>query len=203
MKRCVVVGRPNVGKTLLVLRLAEHLKVKTVEVAFCEPHGRRESKTYPLDAAIRELVGQNPHQTRCLQSIVVAVPAAKGRRVVEIVDTTGLVDYIHENPQVRKAMAQTLEVLRPADLIIHVIDAAETGRDGRADPPVGTIDRQLADFAGSRGGYFIVANKMDLPGASHGLARLQRLFSAYTVLPVSAAAKTGLQEVKRHVLRNL
>ncbi|MGE5593292.1 MAG: GTPase domain-containing protein [Betaproteobacteria bacterium] len=203
MKRCVVVGRPNVGKTLLVLRLAEHLKVRTVDVTFCDPHGRRELKTYALDAAVRDLVGPHPHQTRCLQSVVLAVPAGKGRKVVEVVDTTGLVDYIHEDPQLRKAMAQTLQALRPADLIIHVMDAAEAGRDGQTGPPAGTIDRQLADFAGLRGGYFIVANKMDLPDASHGFARLQRLFSAYTVLPVSAAAKTGLREVKRHVLRNL
>ncbi|MBC7082241.1 MAG: hypothetical protein PWR07_161 [Bacillota bacterium] len=202
MKRCVVVGRPNVGKTLLVLSLAEYLKARTVDITFCDPYGRRQLKTYAIGAAVRDLVGPHPHQTRCLQSIVVGVPAGKGRRVAELVDTTGLVDYIHEDSQVRKAMAQTLEAIRPADVIVHVVDAAEAGRGG-SGPPAGAIDRQIADFAGSRGGYFIVANKMDLPDAARGLARLQRMFSGYAVLPVSAAAKIGLREVKRHVLRNL
>ncbi|MGE5587175.1 MAG: GTPase domain-containing protein [Clostridia bacterium] len=202
MKRCVVVGRPNVGKTLLVLSFAEYLRAKTVDITFCDPHGRKETRTYAVSAAVRDLVGPHPHQTRCLQSIVVGLPAGKGRRVVELVDTTGLVDYIHEDPQVRKAIAQTLGIVRPADVILHVLDAAEAG-SGESGFPAGTIDRQIADFAGSRGGYLIVANKMDLPEAARGLARLQRTFWGHTVLPVSAVAKTGLREVKRHVLRRL
>jgi hypothetical protein len=44
---------------------------------------------------------------------------------------------------------------------------------------------------------------MDLPGAKRGLARIRRLFTGYKVLPVSAATKEGLKEVRRHVLLNL
>ncbi len=202
MKRCMVVGKPNVGKTLLVLSLAEHLKARAVDVTFIDLSGKRQSRTYAIAAAIRDLVGPRPHQTRCLQSVVVEVPAGKGRKVVDLVDTTGLTEHIHQDAEVRRAMAQTLQAIRPAQVVIHVVDAAEAGRVGQG-PPAGVIDRQIADFAGSRGGYFIVANKMDLPDATRGLARLQRMFAGYTVLPVSATAKTGLREVKRHVLRNL
>ncbi|MGE5571879.1 MAG: GTPase [Bacteroidota bacterium] len=202
MKRCMVVGRPNVGKTLLVLSLAEHLKARTVDVTFTDPSGARQVRTYTVNAAIRELVGPRPHHTRCLQSIVVEVPTGKGRKVAEIVDSTGLVDYIHEDPQVRKAMAQTLQAIRHAQVILHVVDASTAGLDG-SGPLASAVDRQIADFAGSRGGYFIVANKMDLPDAARGLTRLRRMFSGYAVLPVSAAERTGLREVKRHVLRSL
>ncbi|MCR4401708.1 MAG: 50S ribosome-binding GTPase [Firmicutes bacterium] len=202
MKRCVIVGRPNVGKTLLVLRLAEHLRADTVDVTFWHPRGDKEVRSYSISEAVRELVGPRPHQTRCLQSVVVGLPAGKGRRIVELVDTTGVVDYIHEDPQLRKAIAQTLGSIRPADVILHVLDAAEAGRC-ESGIAADTVDRQIADFAGSRGGYVIVANKMDLPEAARGLARLQRAFWGHTVVPVSAVAKTGLREVKRHVLRRL
>lgn len=202
MKRCIVMGKPNVGKTLLVLSLAEYLKVKTVEITFQELEGVKHSKNYTIGTALRELVGPRPHQTRCLQSLVLQLPAGKGKKVVELVDTTGLTEYIHQDASIRKAMAQTLAAVRPAQLVIHVVDAAEAGRED-ASLPAGDLDRQLAGFAGSRGGYCMVANKMDLPDAKRGLTRLQRMFAGCTILPVSATTKAGFREVRRHVLRNL
>ncbi|HAV21096.1 MAG TPA: hypothetical protein DCX02_04365 [Firmicutes bacterium] len=85
-----------------------------------------------------------------------------------------------------------------------MIDAHLMGSvDKSSDPEDADLDMQLAAFAGPRGGYCIVANKMDLPGAKRGLARIRRLFTGYKVLPVSAATKEGLKEVRRHVLLNL
>lgn len=202
MKRCIVVGKPNVGKTLLVLSLAEYLKVKTIEITFQDPDGTKYSKTYAIGIALGELVGPKPHQTRCLQSMVLQLPAGKGKKVVGFIDTTGLTEYTHQDASIRKAMAQTLAAIRPAQLVIHVVDASEVGRKD-ASLAARDLDRQLAAFAGSRGGYCIVANKMDLPDAKRGLARLQRMFAGYTIFPVSAVAKTGFREVKRHVVRNL
>lgn len=202
MKRCIVVGKPNVGKTLLVLSLAEYFKAKTIEITFQDPDGTKRSKTYATRVALDELVGPKPHQTRCLQSLVLQLPAGKGKKAVEFVDTTGLTEYVHQDASTRRAMAQTLAAIRPAQLVIHVVDAAEAGREDTI-PSVGDLDRQLAGFAGSRGGYCMVANKMDLPGAKRGLARLQRTFAGYAVFSVSAATKAGFREVRRHVLHNL
>lgn len=204
MKRCIVLGKPNVGKTLLVLRLADYMKVKDVDITFVDPGGVRYSKKYPVDIAIRELVGALPHQTKCLQSLSLEFKAGKGKKAVELMDTTGLTQQIHDDPLTRKAMAQTLSAIRSAEIIIHVIDAHLLGSaDALPDPAEGDLDMQLAAFAGPRGGYCVVANKMDLPGAKRGLARIRRLFTGYKVLPVSAATREGLKEVKRHVLRNL
>lgn len=204
MKRCIVLGKPNVGKTLLVLALADHMKAKDVEITFQDPGGVRFSRKYPIEIAIRELVGTLPHQTKCLQSLVLEFRAGKGKKKVELVDTTGLIDAIHDDPLTRKAMAQTLSAVGGAQIIIHVIDAHLMGSvDKSSDPEDADLDMQLAAFAGPRGGYCIVANKMDLPGAKRGLARIRRLFTGYKVLPVSAATKEGLKEVRRHVLLNL
>jgi 50S ribosomal subunit-associated GTPase HflX len=204
MKRCIVLGKPNVGKTLLALALADYVKAKDVEITFQDPGGAGYSRKYPMDIAIRELVGTLPHQTKCLQSLSLEFRAGKGKKTVELVDTTGLIDEIHDDPLTRKAMAQTLSAIRGAQIIIHVIDAHLFGHaDGLSDPREGDLDMQLAAFAGPRGGYCIVANKMDLPGAKRGLARIRRLFTGYKVLPVSAATREGLKEVRRHVLHNL
>lgn len=204
MKRCIVLGKPNVGKTLLVLRLADHMKVKDVDITFQDPGGAKYSRKYPMDIAVRELVGALPHQTKCLQSVSIEFRAGKGKKTVELMDTTGLIEQIHDDPLTRKAMAQTLSALRGAQIIIHIIDAHLAGHeDAVSDPTERDLDMQLAAFAGPRGGYCIVANKMDLPGAKRGLARIRRLFTGYKVLPVSAATGEGLKEVRRHVLRNL
>ncbi|HRU82067.1 MAG TPA: AMP-binding protein, partial [Candidatus Methanomethylicus sp.] len=74
-------GKPNVGKTLLVLRLADYMKVKDVDITFVDPGGVRYSKKYPVDIAIRELVGALPHQTKCLQSLSLEFKAGKGKKV--------------------------------------------------------------------------------------------------------------------------
>ncbi len=204
MKRCIVLGKPNVGKTLLVLGLADYMKVKDVDITFQDPGGARYSRKYPVDVAMRELVGVLPHQTKCLQSFSLEFRVGKGKKAVELIDTCGLTQQIHDDPLTRKAMAQTLSAIRGAEIIIHVIDAHFLGNvDVLSDPTEVDLDMQLAAFAGPRGGYCIVANKMDLPGANRGLARIRRLFTGYKVLPVSAATREGFKEVKRHVLRNL
>ena len=204
MKRCIVLGKPNVGKTLLVLGLADSMKAKEVDITFADPGGARYCRKYPIDIAMRELVGAMPHQTRCLQWLTLEFRVGKGKKAVELVDTTGLIEQIHDDPLTRKAMAQTLSAMRSAQIIIHVIDAHLAGQvDMQSESAERDLDMQLAAFAAPRGCYCIVANKMDLPGAKRGLARIQRSFTGYKVIPVSAATRDGLKEVRRHVLHNL
>jgi predicted GTPase len=204
MKRCIVLGRPNVGKTLLVLVLAEHMKVKNVEITFQDPNGSEYTRKYPIDVAIRELVGALPHQTKCLQSLSLNFRVGKGRKEVKIIDTTGLIEKIHDDPLIRKAMAQTLSIIHSTQIVIHVMDAYLMGcRNALSDQTERNLDIQLASFAGLRGGYCIAANKMDMPEAKRGLVRIRRLFAGYKVLPVSAITGQGFKEVRRHVLQNL
>lgn len=200
MKRCVVIGKANVGKTLFVIQFAAYLGVRQLDFTFEEPGGGRRTAVYTVEEARRVLSSEEPHQTRCLQSVRLELPAGKGVKRFELVDTSGLMDGIHGDAKVRKAMAQSLAAVRDAHLILHLVDASRAGTHGvlRA---VGDVDYQVAQFAQIRDGYVILANKMDLPGAQEGLERIRREFSGHAVIPVSALHSQGFKEVKRFVWR--
>lgn len=200
MKRCIVIGRPNVGKSLFVIRLAESLGVNQIEVQVTEPSGERKKVIYPLDEAILELSGPKPHQTLRLQSVRIQLPVGKGVKEVEMIDTSGLIDGIHRDRHVRQAMAQTLTEVRDADLILHIIDAEKAGEAGVVKA-IGDVDYQVAQFAQVREAYSILANKMDLPRAERGLARIRAEFPGHVILPISALHMRGFKEVKRFVRR--
>ncbi|MDI3279953.1 MAG: 50S ribosome-binding GTPase [Bacillota bacterium] len=196
VRRFVVVGRPNVGKTLFVLNFAGFLGLRQLEVIFREPDERLYLRRYQLGEALAELVDPEPHSTRCLQSVLVDLPAGKGKTQVELLDTAGLNNGIHPIPAIRRAIAQTLGVLREVDGILHVLDAAAIGR-GEEEP--GELDREVARFGRLRPAYAILANKMDLPEAGKGLAQLRREFPGQYIIPVSALRQEGFREVRRYV----
>lgn len=200
MKRCIVIGKTNVGKTLFVIQFAAYLGVKELEITFEEPSGSKRTSAYTVEEAMRELSSEEPHQTRCLQSIRLELPVGKGVKRFEIVDTSGLIEGIHGDHKVRKAMAQSLAAVRDADLILHLVDAAKAGEAGvlRA---VGDVDYQVAQFAQMRDGYLILANKIDLPHAEEGVERIRQEFSGHAVIPISALHRQGFREVKRFVWR--
>src|SRR5690606_4644564 len=104
-----------------------------------------------VEEAKERLSSDSPHETRCLQSIRLELPVGKGVKRFDIVDTSGLVDGIHGDAKIRRAMAQTLAAVRDADLILHLVDAARAGEEGvlRA---IGDVDYQVAQFAQIREG---------------------------------------------------
>jgi len=65
------------------------------------------------------------------------------------------------------------------------------------------VDYQVALFAQMRGGYVILANKMDLPQAEKGLERLRLELPGHRILPISALNKRGFREVKDFVQHHL
>lgn len=200
MKRCIVIGRTNVGKTLFTFQFADYLGIDSLVVTVEDPSGRREVKRYTVGDALGELSSAEPHQTRRLQSIRLELPVGKGAKRFDIVDTSGLMDGIHGDVSVRRAMAQTLAAVRSADLILHMVDAAKAAESG-AVRAIGEVDYQVAQFAQVRDGYLILANKVDLPGADRGLERIRREFAGHPVLPISALDRRGFKEVKRFVWR--
>ena len=200
MSRCLVIGKTNVGKSAFVLHFARYLGMTSVQVTSEDPEGRRCQRAYAVDAAVRDLSSACPHQTRCLQSITLQLPAGKGTKQLELVDTCGLIEGIHADLQVRRAMAQTLAHVRQAQIILHMVDAARAATAGAIEA-IGEVDYQVAQFAQMRGGYLILANKMDLPQAAAGLALIKREFSGHIILPISALHGQGFREVKRYVWR--
>lgn len=200
MKRCIVIGKTNVGKTLFALQFAAYLGVDSLEITFEEPGGERRKASLPVEQAIRELSSEEPHQTRCLQSIRVELPVGKGVKEFDIVDSSGLIDGVHGDARVRRAMAQTLAAVRDADLILHLVDAAKAGGSGVLKA-VGDVDYQVAQFAQMREAYAILANKIDLPQAREGVEKLRQEFAGHVIIPISALHRQGFREVKRFVWR--
>lgn len=196
MNECLVIGRTNVGKTAFVLNFAEYLGLNKAEITFRYPDGFATKQTFLLDLARQELIGRGQHKTRCLQALELDIPAGKAKKRIIMTDSSGFADGIPSEEAVRKAVAQTLLQVRQATLILHMLDAASPGA-------IGEVDRQVARFAETRGGYLILANKMDLPAAKEGLVRIRAFFGSQVVLPISALQKKGFKEVKAIVARSL
>lgn len=203
VKNCLIAGRANVGKTLLLLNFAEYCGVKEIELRVQFPQNAAEQiLRFPLPVARARLVGMDSHLTRCLQSMELSLPKGKGRRNFRLVDSTGLTDSVHTDSEVRLGMAQTLRMLRQADIIIHVLDAAAVGETDVTNP-LSDIDLQICRYAPLRCPYLVVANKIDLPWAAAGLATIQRFLPHHKVVPVSAMDRTGFREVKAFVWDHL
>ncbi|WP_029420418.1 GTPase [Alicyclobacillus macrosporangiidus] len=206
MKRSLVIGKTNVGKTLFCIHFARYMGVRELRWLVEEADGRTDCRLMSLAEAEASLSDAHPHRTRCLQSVAVEFPAGKTVRQLLLTDTTGLTEGIHPEPALREAMAQTLRAMTDANLILHMVDAGAIGRALRgqvADPGCAwdALESQLAEFGMRHGGYVLLANKMDLPGAMDGYRFLCKRYSRQRVLPVSALHGTGFREVKQVVWR--
>lgn len=196
MQQCLVIGRSNVGKTAFVLNFAEYLGLNRVEIIFNYPDGFSTKQAFRLDHARQELIGSGQHKTRCLQAVEITVPAGKTKKTILLTDSSGFSEGIPGDQAVRRAAAQTLLEIKRAPLVLHMLDASSQGA-------VGEVDRQIASYADTRGGYVILANKMDLPQAREGLERIRRQFTRQLVIPISALYKRGFKEVKAIVAHSL
>lgn len=196
MQQCLVIGRTNVGKTAFVLNFAEYLGLSSVEITFNYPDGFATKQTFRLDHARQELIGKGQHKTRCLQALEVDVPAGKTKKTILLTDSSGFSDGIPNDQAVRRAAAQTLLEIKQVALVLHMLDASIPGA-------IGEVDRQIASYAETRGGYVILANKMDLPQARKGLDRIRHQFPKQLILPISAMYKRGFKEVKAIVAHSL
>jgi hypothetical protein len=208
VKRTLVIGRTNAGKTLFCIQFARYLGLRDAEWIVERADGFTEQRRMSLAEAERVLSGPDGHRTRCLQSIRVELPRGKGMRQLILTDTTGLSDGIHPEPDVRAAMAQTLRAMVASPVILHIVDAhavgraaAHANRDTLTTSGWGELDQQLATFGAGHNGYVVLANKMDLPESRAGYRFLCQKVHKGRVIPVSARYGTGFREVKQHVWR--
>lgn len=200
MKQCIIIGKTNVGKSLFAIQFAAFLGVKELTLTARDPFGTVTRSAYTVDKAMDELVSDGAHHTRKLQSITVDLPVGKGVKRFELVDTSGLIEGIPSDAGIRSSMAQTLAAVRDAQLVLHMVDASRAAERGAVEA-FGEVDYQVARFALMRGGYLILANKMDLPKAREGLERIRREFTGHPIAPISALKRDGFREVKRFVWR--
>lgn len=204
MRECVIVGYPNSGKTMFALNFAGFLGSKTVDITFRTYDGLLTSRHFTLTDAKRELCGMALHKTRLLQSMVLKMCVGKATITFKLTDTCGVVEDIHPDQNIRKAMAQTLGAVRSANFILHIVDLS------RMNSPLidnsvcsGTIDQEIYWYGMTKMNYIILANKIDIPNAQENLHKATAAFPKATVLPISALHNDGFKEVKAFVARNI
>jgi GTPase len=143
-------------------------------------------------SAARPTVAAYPFTT--LHPIVGVIEFPHYQRAT-VADIPGLIEGAHRGLGLGHEFLRHITRCR---VLIFVVDIA--GSEGRN--PVEDLQNlrreiDLYDPTLSSRAWFVVANKMDLPGAKENLKALQEKFPKLQILPVSAAKAEGIDELKR------
>ncbi|VBB05990.1 Hypothetical protein LUCI_1201 [Lucifera butyrica] len=201
MRECLIVGRPNSGKTMFTLNFAAYLGNKTIDILFKTYDGLLTSRHFTIDDAKRELCDTSPHKTRLPQSIELKMPQGKTAAHFKLTDTCGVAEKIYKEETIRKGMAQTLSLIRCADFIIHLLDLTELTVEYLKNPA--NIDHEIYNYGMVRHNYIMLLNKIDLAATREPVSRAAEAFPQVVILPISARYSQGFKEVKNYVARNI
>ncbi|MGG1598860.1 GTPase ObgE [Paenibacillus naphthalenovorans] len=124
------------------------------------------------------------------------VEVGDGRSFV-MADLPGLIEGAHEGVGLGHEFLRHVERTR---IIVHVVDMAGTeGRDPFEDWEKINGELKLYNAKLEERPQIIAANKMDMPGAEEHLAEFKRRLAEtgrdVTICPISAIAKSGVQEL--------
>lgn len=195
----LIIGKPNVGKSLFLINFAAYLGARELSLAVTDDDGVIRRRRLPFESARRQLVSPSPQKTAAVQPLECHVAAwTRAKRLLTLVDSPGIPEGIAADPATRRAVAVTLDRLDRSDLIFHILDA--TAARGQPDPE--TVDDEIARYAPRLKPYAILANKMDRAPADDGLRVLRARYPGCPVLPVSAVTRQGFREVKAFLLRH-
>lgn len=193
MPLVVVVGRPLAGKTLFTLGLARQFGIR--RVSWPSPQPGAESVSV-AEARRRVLqAGRRATPTFC---IPVGLGQGRNHRVLTLMDTAGLTDGIARHEASRRAMADVLDTLQRADIVLHVVDAAAPGI--RLTRTLDPVDRALRDYARTRPAYALVAHKWDRVEARRAWSHWERERDQVPLLTVSSLRGQGFRAVQQFVL---
>jgi GTPase len=125
---------------------------------------------------------------------IIGVVEFSGYRRATIADIPGLIEGAHRNLGLGHDF---LRHITRCHALLFVVDVA--GSEGRN--PIEDLQNlrreiDLYDPILSERPWFVIANKMDLPGADENLLALQKRFSAVEIAPISAATGEGLDAFK-------
>ncbi|MTI48126.1 MAG: GTP-binding protein HSR1 [Firmicutes bacterium] len=199
MKKSIIVGKTNAGKTLFMINFAEYIGLKKIVLKQEYPDGKKLSKEMSTDLAKSYLSSDREYKTQCIQSICIDLPVYKGKKEITLLDTSGLIDGIHPKLSVRNGIIQTLEKIQEADIILHMLDIALLIDNNT----LSEIDRQIIEYGRNRKGYVLIPNKIDLDKDKIGLHTIRQEYPKQFMIPISALYKKGFDEVKAFVIRSI
>jgi len=201
LKSCLIIGKPNVGKTSFMISFAEFLGIQHLKISFKAINGQVEGRGYSLDLARGYLVSTSPFKTKDLQEIKLDIPKFRGKTRISLIDSGGLIDTNSAIDEVRNSMLLTLQTLKEVSTILHIVDAAAVNSDTISS--ISAIDKEINQYGRMKGRYCILANKMDLAESTEGLAKLRDSFKDTYIIPMSTVSKIGLKEVRSFVARDI
>lgn len=201
MSNCILLGKPNAGKTSFFLNFAEYLGMNSCSLEFTDFEGRTTEKKFSIKVAKNYLISSNAFKTKEICRMKLSIPIYKGTADIVLLDTGGLIDGINKDESIRISMAETLRHLYIANIIIHMIDASTIYK--KEISTISEIDYQINQYGKSRGSYCILANKIDLREGLEGLEFLKKEFKDTYIIPTSALRQIGFKEVRKFVSRNI
>jgi len=147
-------------------------------------------------SAARPKVAAYPFTT--LHPIIGVVEFSEYGRAT-IADIPGLIEGAHRGLGLGHEFLRHITRCR---IFLFVVDVA--GSEGRS--PVGDLQQlrkelDLYDPLLSQRPWFVIANKMDLPGADENLNALRKKFPKIDIVPVSAAKGEGIDELKKRLAK--
>lgn len=192
--KILIVGKPNVGKTLFIIQMVKKYKVDNLTYTFIHHNGHRYKKRLSLEEGIKLLVSNKANHTLNIHDFSIPIKKGKGKVEISLMDTCGILPIIHHLDHIREGMAQTLQQFKQANAIFHMIDSSSYVSDN-------LIDQEIYEFGLQQSNYLILANKIDLDSGQWSIPRIRNDYSKAIVLPVSAKNGEGLEEVMRYVNR--
>src|SRR5467141_37963 len=126
---------------------------------------------------------------------IIGVVEFPGYRRATIADIPGLIEGAHRGLGLGHEFLRHITRCR---IFLFVVDVA--GSEGRN--PVEDLQQlrkelDLYDPLLSQRPWFVIANKMDLPGAEENLNGVRKKFPKIDIVPISAAKGEGIEELKR------
>jgi GTPase len=130
---------------------------------------------------------------------IIGVVEFSGYRRATIADIPGLIEGAHRGLGLGHEFLRHITRCR---IFLFVVDVA--GSEGRN--PVEDLQQlrkelDLYDPLLSQRPWFVIANKMDLPGAEENLSGMRKKFPKIDIVPISAAKGEGIEELKKKLAR--
>ena len=197
----MLIGKPNVGKTSFFISFAEFLGLQHCKISFRNFDGQVERRRYSTEMACKYLVSNTPYKTKGVQEMRLELPVYEGIKKMRFIDTVGLIDGDHPLPEIRNSMISALQSLNEVTTVLHIIDASAV--EENLINSISNIDDQINEFGRMKGGYCILANKMDLHESSKGLECIRNKYNNTYIIPISTVSRLGFKEVKAYVARNI
>ncbi|QNO16518.1 50S ribosome-binding GTPase [Alkalicella caledoniensis] len=192
--KILIVGKPNVGKTMFVLQMAKLYKVENLIFTLIHHNGHKYKKKMDISEGFRTLVSEKANHTLNIHEFILPIKKGKGNVEITLLDSCGLLPIIHHVDEVREGMAQTLQHFKQATAVFHIIDSSSYVTDN-------LIDQEIYEFGLQQDNYLILANKIDLDSGQFSIPRVRNDYSQAIVVPISAKTGEGLQEVTKYVAR--